>query len=102
MPVHLPTYEEPREFAAADGVTWRRTGACNRCGACCRTGNPFPELVPEVAGACAHYRDDAGDGLPGCASREHWYATAACAPFPQKPQQIAAYPECSYVFERVG
>lgn len=96
MPVRLPTYEEPQEFTTPDGVTWRRTGACNGCGECCRSGNAIPDVEPVVPGACALYREDIG-----CSDKTHWYYLGGCNVWPVKPENIARYPSCSYRFERV-
>lgn len=88
----------------SDGRTWRRTGECNRCGECCRSGDPFNgQLGPApVEGACPLFSLTVADGLPGCTDREHSYYLAGCNVFPQFPDQVAAYPSCSYEFELVS
>lgn len=81
---------------------WRRVGECNRCGECCRSGDPFNgELgAPSIAGACPLYRES--DGLGACADRAHPYYLGGCASWPSEPEHIADYPSCSYRFEPVS
>lgn len=87
-----------------DGVAWVRSGECNRCGECCRSGDPFggEAGTPVVEGACPFYRVDA-DGLGGCADRTsgNLYYTNGCAKWPSLPAHVVDYPSCSYVFTRV-
>jgi len=90
--------EPPQHFSRADGSVYRRTGYCNRCGACCRAGNYFEE-EGEIPGACKLYVER--DGLGHCSDRADPYYQSACARWPSDPTCIADYPECSYVFERI-
>lgn len=91
--------EAPQIHRDADGILWRRTGSCSGCGECCSSGDPFngERGVGEVPGACplltAAHRC-AGHGSDP-------YYLAGCVVFPQFPAQVAAYPSCSYVFERL-
>ncbi len=80
-------------------LQWKRTGECNRCGACCRSGNAFGDDRPgPIAGACALY--DEHDGVGICTDREDHYYQIGCAHWPSEPDHIRDYPECSYRFER--
>jgi hypothetical protein len=85
-----------------NGVTWLRLGECNRCGACCKSGDPYGGTVPQgpVAGACPLYTENAGIGT--CTNREDYYYSNACAHWPSLPAHIVNYPLCSYTFEQVG
>lgn len=98
----LTIYEEPRVFAERpDGAVFRRTGSCNRCGSCCRTGDPFDggRGVPVVEGACVLYREE--DGIGRCTDRDHPYAVNACSIWPTDPRHLTEHPTCSYRFERI-
>lgn len=99
----LPVLQDaPQDFVDHDGVTWRRTGVCNRCGECCRSGDPFlGEQGPaKVKGACPLFAWES-DGVGVCTDREAHYYKMACAHWPSHPTQITDYPSCSYVFTRV-
>lgn len=72
---------------------WIREGECNRCGDCCRSGNP---LTGEP-GICPIAIQNA-DGTVHCTNRQHEYYLKACTHWPSSPENIAAYPNCSYTF----
>lgn len=86
-----------------DGVGWRRLGECNRCGACCRSGDPYAgERGPgPVAGACPFYREEGGVGACADRSAANAYYVNGCALWPSEPAHVEPYPRCSYTFERV-
>jgi len=100
--LHLPLVDETVNRDNRDGSLWRRLGDCNRCGACCRSGDPFngERGDPEVAGACALYAELGGVGT--CKDRRDHYYLIGCALWPSLPRHIADYPRCSYTFERIG
>ena len=80
---------------------WRRVGDCNRCGECCRSGDPFGGTLgpPAVVGACAKL---VRDGVAfACSDRSGAYYLSGCASWPNDPKHIAPYPSCSYRFEPV-
>lgn len=82
------------------GVTWRRTGSCNRCGECCK-GDPFSGSRPiTVPGMCALFEWES-EGVGKCSDRQHPHYLQGCHVYPQFPQQIEDKPCCSYVFEKV-
>lgn len=74
-------------------MPWLRSGECNRCGDCCRSGDPFTGQP----GLCSLGRQ-APDGTVTCTGREHPYYLNGCNVWPSEPSQIAAYPNCSYRF----
>lgn len=104
-------------------MAWIRKGECNRCGDCCKSGNPFERLQevldkPTVAGlydnhACPlfKYEEVGGKQLGTCMlksgektnlpSEVYAYHTVACTPWPEHPSNIENYPNCSYTFEWV-
>ncbi len=86
-----------------DGVAWLRSGECNRCGECCRSGDPFGGAMgaPLVAGACPYLV--AVPGMHFCRDRSpaNAYYTNGCAKWPSLPAHITDYPSCSYVFTRI-
>lgn len=91
------------------GQAWRRTGACNHCGACCRSGDPFSgaEGPAEVPGACPKLT--IVDGVFLCSyrtgrphDRGYAYYANGCASFPSDPHHLDLYPDCSYRFERIA
>ncbi len=80
------------DFTQSDGSVWRRTGSCARCGQCC---------IGQPDGAwCPFLRSDGA--VFSCSDRTAANATYAggCVVWPNTPVQIAAYPSCSYRFER--
>lgn len=83
-------------------LQWKRTGECNRCGECCRSGDPFAgELgAGSVEGACPLYVEE--DGRGACSDRTNGYYLAGCALWPSEPDHIRDYPSCSYRFERAA
>lgn len=74
-------------------MAWRREGTCNRCGACCKSGDPF---TGSPHAPCPIYREV--DGVGACSDRTHPYYLAGCNVWPSKPEHIADYPTCSYFF----
>lgn len=84
-------------------LQWRRIGECNRCGECCRSGDPFAgtEGRPAIAGACPKLARD-GE-VYACTDRSaaNTYYTNGCALWPSHPKHTAPYPSCSYRFEAV-
>jgi hypothetical protein len=89
-------------------MPWIRSGECCQCGECC-VGDPFTgsEGPPVVETHCPLFRwleDGRGHctvhDLPASATiNQKKYYQAACKPWPDRPEQIAAYPSCSYKFE---
>lgn len=94
--------EPDRIFEHPGGVVWRRSGSCCRCGACCRSGNYFADTLGpgSVDGACFYYEERGGLGT--CIDRTNVYSVQACSVWPDGPQCVADYPDCSYVFIRIG
>jgi hypothetical protein len=91
------------EFVDADGTRWRRTGECNGCGECCRSGDPFlgQRGLAEVPGACPLLRLDGG--LYRCKGHgKDKYYLAGCNVWPSVPDHIVDYPSCSYEFEQMN
>lgn len=76
---------------------WVRSGECNRCGDCCRTGDPFTK-TPNVL--CPVGRENP-DGTVTCTNLRHPYFMAGCVVWPTKPEHIADKPRCSFTFEWV-
>jgi hypothetical protein len=74
-------------------------GECCRCGDCCK-GDPFNgELgAAAVAGYCPLYRVSA-DGGHCIGYGVHSYYLGGCNVWPQRPEQIADKPNCTYRFE---
>lgn len=82
----------------------KRTGECNHCGDCCK-GNVYPLLNEEEKkeyeasrfnfGYCFQYDRE----KQRCKIYEHrpWY----CYLYPDNPEQLARYKNCSYEFEEV-
>ena len=99
----LPIYADPSDFEQVDG-TWRRHGTCNRCGQCCRSGDPFngEHGEPAVEGACPFYREE--NGLGACSERTeaNTYYANGCVHWPNHPSQITDYNLCSYTFEKIA
>jgi hypothetical protein len=85
-----------------DGSLWRRSGECSRCGACCRSGDPFAGTrgASGVQGACPLYVERDGVGI--CTDRTDRYYLNGCASWPSLPRHIVDYPGCSYQFERIS
>lgn len=72
----------------------RITGHCNRCGACCESGDPDTG----EPGVCRYFRRDA-DGLGMCTDRTpaNTYYWQGCRFWPNRASHIARYPTCTYV-----
>lgn len=94
-------------------MVWVRKGDCNRCGDCCKTGDPFVgqlNITPRVDGACPLFKFNS-DGLGTCMYRTGEiisdniliknYTENACSKWPQAPEQIEGFSNCSYTFEWV-
>jgi hypothetical protein len=83
-------------------VVYERVGECNRCGDCCKTGDPFDGArgPARFEGACPLY--DEVDGIGTCTDRDHVYGRNACDVFPSNPQNVIDHPRCSYRFEVRG
>jgi hypothetical protein len=79
-------------------ASWVRHGECNRCGECCRSGDPFNGELgkPEIAGACPLLT--LHRGVFTCSDRQHPYYLGGCNVWPSLPEHIEAYPSCSYTF----
>jgi len=83
---------------ALPGVVWERTGVCNRCGDCCRSGDPFGTghagcpLLAELA-----------DGTTYCTvwGTDNPYWQNACRIWPSEPAHVVDYSRCSFRFRRV-
>jgi hypothetical protein len=86
LPILQP--EPPRQFGQ-----YLRTGYCCRCGDCCK-GNPF---TGETSGYCPLYRE--AEGLGECSDRTSAYYQGGCIDWPQKPEHLIPYPDCTYRFE---
>lgn len=84
-------------------MPWKRTGTCNGCGECCKSGDPFlgEEGVAEDGG-CPHLVFTGELHRCSVWNAGHPYVAAACAVFPQFPAQIEDYPSCSFSFEWVS
>lgn len=80
-------------------MAWVREGECNRCGECCKSGDPFngEEGPSDFPGACPLLKV-AGDGQLGCSNRQHPYYLNGCNVWPHEPDHIKDYPSCSYTF----
>lgn len=78
-------------------MPWVREGECNRCGDCCRSGDPFTGLP----GICPIAIENA-DGTVTCGNRESGYYVMGCNVWPSIPEHISAYPNCSYTFRWVS
>jgi len=80
-------------------MAWVREGECNRCGECCKSGDPFggAEGIGEFPGACPLLVTV--DGNLACSNRQHPYYLAGCNVWPSIPEHIVDYPSCSYTFE---
>lgn len=93
--------------ADADDRQWRREGECNRCGECCRSGDPFAPRVPKSARQrpCSYYRER--DGVGECVARAmtdppgrvQRYLEIACYPWPSAPSCLVGYDRCGFSFE---
>jgi hypothetical protein len=91
-------------------MPWIRSGTCNRCGDCCKSGDPFNGELGEgeIKNACPLLKmiTENGVQLATCKIRvgeaeENPYHQNACIHWPFAPDQIANYPNCSYTFEWV-
>lgn len=89
-------------FKQFDGSVYVRTGECNRCGECCRTGDPFNGEMgePAIPGACPLLA--LLDGIHTCTDRSNEYYLKGCNVWPTHPNQIIDKPSCSYKFERIN
>ena len=79
---------------------WVRSGECCQCGECCRGTDPFGGELgpPPVAGFCALYRVVEGNGH--CSGHDgHPYYLKGCNVWPDRPEVIKDYPNCSYTFD---
>lgn len=80
-------------------MAWIREGECNRCGECCKSGDPFngeEGMNPQFPGVCPLYREL--NGVGECTNRQHHYYLNGCAVWPSQPEHIQDYPSCSYTF----
>ena len=75
---------------------WLREGECNRCGDCCRSGNPFTG----EPGTCP-IAQEMPDGTIHCTDRTNHYYMIGCRFWPSMPEHIVDYPRCSYTFKWV-
>lgn len=98
--------EPPRVYGE-----WTRTGYCCRCGDCCASGNPFP--LPDKSDEsdpCPYLSATRDDGTRHCTAHDNTdeatdvgrYRVMACSLWPSKPEHVARYPRCTYVFVRTG
>lgn len=96
----------PDGYSYADGEIWERTGSCNRCGECCKGGDPIrmtPPTADTPSGYCgAFVWDDAEHTVGYCLDRCEEYYTSCCVDFPTHPHHLVDCPSCSYVFRQVG
>lgn len=80
-------------------ISWIRVGACNGCGDCCRSGDPFngTEGQPVVEGACVKLAPGP-DGTFRCVDHgdpaSFW--ARGCHIWPTLPCHVEAYARCSY------
>jgi hypothetical protein len=88
--------EDPVDYTDAAGVTWRRTGYCCHCGACCQA-----DVDTGAAGAC-HYLATDANGVLQCTGRASAAYLNGCNVWPSVPEHIADKPACTYVFTRVS
>lgn len=82
-----------------DGSVWRRTGECNRCGECCKSGDPFADDQTTPANPCRLLVTDGA--AYACGDRTSHVYLSGCNVWPSAPEHVTPYPSCSYVFERV-
>lgn len=81
---------------------WVRNGECNRCGECCKSGDPFNGRmgIGEFGlSVCPLLK--LIDNLHTCSDRQNNYYLNGCAHWPSRPEHIVNYPSCSYTFEWV-
>jgi hypothetical protein len=97
----IPIFQaEPSvECVQHDGSAYLRLGSCNRCGACCRSGDPFVGEQTTPPTPCHKLGRDADAHV--CTAWEDPWVRANCRAWPSAPAHIVAYPDCSYRFERV-
>lgn len=82
-------------------MPWVREGECNRCGDCCKSGDPFNgeqgvnALFP---GACPNLGLEDDGVRHKCMSVGCWYWENACLEWPTIPEHITPYPNCSFTF----
>jgi hypothetical protein len=86
------------------GTVWIRYGYCNRCGSCCRTGDPFDgsEGLPVIQNACPFYQEEQRPNTGNCTRRDHSYYLQGCNDFPSHPRNLEDHPDCSYRFLKIG
>lgn len=92
-------------------MAWVRKGECNRCGDCCKSGDPFNGELGEgeIKGVCPMFKVVNGLGTCKVKSREvlansHIYLEnyiKSCEIWPSIPEHVELYPNCSYSFEWV-
>lgn len=82
-------------------MPWVREGECNRCGECCKSGDPFNGELgePEIKNSCPLLTIK--EGVFTCKDRQHPYYLGGCVIWPTEPRQIENYPSCSYTFKWV-
>jgi hypothetical protein len=95
---YIPITEEVR-CVQADGTVFIRSGACNRCGACCRSGDPFSGEQTSPPSPCRMLGEDEKH-LAVCTDRTTGVYLNGCASWPSAPGHIVDYPLCSYTFAR--
>lgn len=78
-----------------------RSGECNQCGACCKSGDPFngEKGVGQIPGACPYYVEMNGVGACSDRTEANTYYWNACRKWPDSAGAIVDYPRCSYRFE---
>jgi hypothetical protein len=88
---------------------WRRVGQCNRCGACCKSGDPFAPREPRSARfrPCSYYHEQ--DGVGECTLRTMAEPPAhavllmnSCRSWPARPVENRPYPNCGFSFEPIN
>lgn len=98
----------------SNGDIWERTGYCSQCGDCC-DDDPIDHLFknqdgnwvqgqglnPSVHGKCAYFSLDS-NGKGFCSGRTTDYYLNGCKSWPNKPQHIETYLNCTYKFTKIN
>lgn len=100
MPHFIPIFqtEPPAVYHHAGGESYLRTGYCNHCGACCKSGDPFTD-DPNLP--CSKLVTD-HSGAHHCGGRDTELYNKGCNVWPTHPNHLRDYADCTYVFKRLS
>jgi hypothetical protein len=90
-------------------MAWQRGGYCCRCGDCCKGVPPaLADQPEEVSGYCPlfSWSQPSAEGPGFCrghtgavpAGEENFYYLSGCNVWPESPDNIQGYQNCTYTF----